>query len=226
MLARAAHACASPRCGSSRSPIAPSSASSTRSSRSMGAPTSSCNPSWWPTRQLPSRAGDPRAAAAHRVAARVRGALSRDARGAAHPPDPAQRAAHGGGDGPRHHRHAARCASSTEIGARLGARRRHRRARAGAAAAHRQAGRVRLVARAHAAGAARSGRGRARGRARHAGWERPARRAARVPRRLLGDAATSSSTATPSCSRRCGSRCSTSSPRARAPRAGPSPPRG
>ena len=31
--------------------------------------------------------------------------------GAAHPPHPAQRAAHGRGDGPRHHRHAARCAS-------------------------------------------------------------------------------------------------------------------
>ena len=45
--------------------------------------------------------------------------------------------------------------------------------------------------------------------ARHTGWDGLRRGAARVPRRLLGRAPTSSSTATPSCSRRSASRSST-----------------
>ena len=52
-----------------------------------------------------------------RVAARLRGAhVARRHAGAAHPPHPAQRAAHGGGDGPRHHRHAGAAASSRDVG--------------------------------------------------------------------------------------------------------------
>ena len=55
---------------------------------------------------------------------------------------------------------------------------------------------------------------------------RPARGAARVPRRVLGIAPTSSSTATPSCSRPFGSRSSTRCRPAPAPSSARSPPRG
>ena len=51
----------------------------TRSSRSTGAPTSSCSRSWWPTRRSRTLAGDPRSAAATDVAARLRGARRRAA---------------------------------------------------------------------------------------------------------------------------------------------------
>ncbi len=64
-------------------------------------------------------------------------------------------------------------------------------------------------ARALAARAARSGGARRWPSARHAGWDELCARAARVPRRLLGAAPTSSSTATPSSSRRSASRSST-----------------
>ena len=152
--------------------------------------------------------------------------MARDTRGAAHPPHPAQRPAHGRGDGPRRRAARRRCASRPRPSARLGARRRHRRARAGAAAAARQARRLRLVARAHAAGAARSGRGRARSpRAQPAGTRSLAEQRA-LPRRLLGARATSSSRATPSCSRRCASRCSRCSRPARAPRGARIPAKG
>ena len=95
----------------------------------------------------------------------------------------------------------------------------------GQRAADRQVPRLRLVEPALAAGAPRPGRRRARGGAAHR-LGRPRRRAARVPRRVLGPAPTSSSTATPSSSRRCASRSSTRSRPARAPSSGRSPAKG
>ena len=62
--------------------------------------------------------------------------------------------------------------------------------------------------------------------AKHTGWDGLLAEAARLPRRLLGRAPTSSSTATRSSSRRSASRCSTRSRRARAASSGRSPPRG
>ena len=102
---------------------------------------------------------------------------------------------------------------------------RSRRSRAGRAAAAGQVRRLRLVEQRSAAGAARPGRGGA-GRRPADRLGRAARRAARVPGRLLGRAPTSRSTATPSCSRRSASRCSTCCRRARAPRSRPIPAKG
>ena len=128
-----------------------------------------------------------------------------------------ERAAHGGRrwttsiDGPDGTRHDARELRRTSARVTVAADARARAARCGSSSSSPTAGRAQ-----RSLPALRDQVAAALAEAQHTGWDGLARRAARVPRRLLGRAPTSRSTATPSSSRRCASRCSTCSRPARA----------
>ena len=107
---------------------------------------------------LPAAGDDPRAAAALDAPLRRERARRPRPRARARPPHPAQRAADGGGDGPRDRGARRHRTSRRRAAPDLGRVTVDRRPRARAAAADRQVPRLRLVEPALAAGAARPGR--------------------------------------------------------------------
>ena len=209
---RPARPCGSARRGSCPSSSARSRRSATRSSRWTARARIVVQSELVANEPIPEETDDPRAAAALRAPLVGEYHGHHDLRAGARPPHAGERAAHGGGHGPRRRRAArgrsptaesepdlARVTVSTEL-------------EPGPDAAGGQADRLRLVERALDARAARPGRRRARGGEAH-GLGRAAAAPSASTSTTSGTGPTSSSTAIPRCSRRCASRSSRSSRR-------------